>query len=473
MINQLRNKSICLSALLMAFSMAGIVRAQTRPSTPSRVPSGIETKKAPNMPGISKAELTLTQNLLDGHAGSQGVTAINARLMVGLSLVNCVDQKPTAILKEPTYVGKPKYGAFRIGNGPRSITYFAMDVLPGGAIGKVYVDQNQNGDLTDDGSPDWAKTWDFKGVPHHDKKLILHASWGSPVEEKETGDYTIDFNSCDGLPGVAFTRTTARAGSIKLGDKLYPVVLGESANDGIFTVPADGDRTRHPLAFYIDLDGAVPADAPAPKVDPTNKHLFTGFNIAHQVQVDGHWYFFRPSLSGAQLLAEETTAPGEIPKASAQGPIGVLSSGQAPDFTVEAPDGKPMNLSDFKGKTVVLDLWATWCGPCQESMPGLETLYQKIKNQNVVVLSLCVEDKKEAFTKWMAEHAGKDYHFTFAFDPAGRGPGAVGTKYNVLGIPSQFVISPEGAIVGGSSGYEPHQRALLESLRKAGVKVAP
>jgi peroxiredoxin len=179
----------------------------------------------------------------------------------------------------------------------------------------------------------------------------------------------------------------------------------------------------------------------------------------------------RPSISGAQLISRETTAPGET--APPVHLTGVLSSGKAPDFTVDGADGKPLKLSDFKGKVVILDLWATWCGPCQESMPGLEKLYQQIKSQNVVVLSVCVRDKKDAYTTWMGKHAGKDYNFTFAFDPAGTGPDAVGAKYNVMGIPSQFVISPDGTILGGSTGYEEDQHSLKESLRKAGIAVKP
>ena len=62
----------------------------------------------------------------------------------------------------------------------------------------------------------------------------------------------------------------------------------------------------------------------------------------------------------------------------------------APDFTATAPDGSQVHLSDYKGKTVVLDFWSTWCGPCQRSMPHLEKVWQSVKDKNAAVLGVCV-----------------------------------------------------------------------------------
>jgi thiol-disulfide isomerase/thioredoxin len=433
---------------------------------------GAASGAVPVKPAVTKAMLTLAQSLLDARQGKKGVTTIDSQLRMVMSFPHLVDQKPAAITKEPAYLGKPRYGAFTIGNGSKSSTYFAVDILGNGAIGKIYIDLNQNGDLTDDGSADWDDNYVIKGVMHHAKTVTVHASWGSAVQEAESGEYTISVNSCDGLKDLGYTSSTARAGSIKLGDKLYPIVLGEGGNDGIYCVPADGERSRQYEVVYIDIDGAVPADGPAPTIDPTNKHTFKAFNVAHQVDVDGHWYMFRPSLSGAELVAFETTAPGVVVQPPAAVLPGLPPGTIAPDFTVQNPDGKPLSLSEFKGKVVILDFWATWCGPCQQSMPGLEKLYQQIKDQNVVVLSVCVKDQKPAFDKWMADHAGKDYNFTFAFDPAGKGEGEIsGSKYNVQGIPFQFVIAPDGKVVGTNMGYNGNENKLIELLKDAGVTV--
>src|SRR4029077_456779 len=101
-----------------------------------------------------------------------------------------VGEKPAAITKEPAYKAQPKYGAFQIANGPRSLTYLPFDE-PKGERGKFYVDRNQNGDLTDEGPGDWDQATEKDGMFNCNSNLLLHASWGSPLEETESANYSI------------------------------------------------------------------------------------------------------------------------------------------------------------------------------------------------------------------------------------------------------------------------------------------
>jgi thiol-disulfide isomerase/thioredoxin len=145
----------------------------------------------------------------------------------------------------------------------------------------------------------------------------------------------------------------------------------------------------------------------------------------------------------------------------------------APDFAVVTPDGRTVHLSDYKGKTVVLDFWATWCGPCQASMPHLEHVYQQVKAKNVVVLAVCVWDDKAAYDKWLPVHIGKDYNFPVAFDPAGRGPKSIARNlYKVTGIPTQYVIDKDGKVAASGVGYEGGSDHRLEAnLNKQGIDI--
>ena len=141
----------------------------------------------------------------------------------------------------------------------------------------------------------------------------------------------------------------------------------------------------------------------------------------------------------------------------------------APDFAATAPDGSLVHLSDYKGKTVVLDFWSTWCGPCQMSMPHLEKVYQAVKGQNVAVLGVCVWDEKPAYDKWVT--AKKDtYHFPTAFDPAGRGKKSIASDlYHVSGIPTQYVIDKDGKIAASTVGYDEKGTDLEDALKRQGV----
>jgi thiol-disulfide isomerase/thioredoxin len=308
----------------------------------------------------------------------------------------------------------------------------------------------------------------------------VRVSWGTPMEEAESGDYRIFIFRRPEASGFSYAAISGREGKAEFGEtpeadgKEYSFVLKEHTNDGLYTVPAKGDLTRRMVELCIDLDG-----------DGTFKGLMTKegekefrsperFNLADPFQIDGQWYLARPSISGAELTITPVPPPGnEV--ATAQKPVEVrpmLEPGvPAPAFTVQTPEGKPLSLADFKGKVVILDFWATWCGPCLASMPGLEKLYQKVKNQNVEVLSLNVYDDKDAFDEWIAANRGTKYTFTFAFDPAEKGsPESVaGQKYNVPGLPTLYVIDQEGRVAAAFVGAQ--EAKLVEALGRLGVEV--
>jgi thiol-disulfide isomerase/thioredoxin len=162
------------------------------------------------------------------------------------------------------------------------------------------------------------------------------------------------------------------------------------------------------------------------------------------------------------------SVPFSIPTPITQGKI-------APEFAVLTPDGKTVHLSDFKGKTLVIDLWATWCGPCQDSMPHLEQVYQQLKSRpDVALLAICVWDEKDEYTHWVAKNIGSKYTFPVAFDPAAKDQDKsfASKLYHVSGIPTQFVIDKDGRITATIVGYDRQAHKLEDALAKLGVSVA-
>jgi peroxiredoxin len=134
----------------------------------------------------------------------------------------------------------------------------------------------------------------------------------------------------------------------------------------------------------------------------------------------------------------------------------------ASDFEIEKLDGGKAGLTDYKGKLVLLNFWATWCIPCREEMPGMETLWQKYKEQGFVVLAVSVDEgsksRIETFSKLL------DLSFPILLDPESE----VSDLYKVSNMPTSFLIDGNGKIISRIVGTEdwssPAAVELVEKL---------
>jgi thiol-disulfide isomerase/thioredoxin len=171
-----------------------------------------------------------------------------------------------------------------------------------------------------------------------------------------------------------------------------------------------------------------------------------------------------------KVFTPEETKP-EVPEARVE----TLKVGAvAPDFSTTDLNGKTVKISDFKGKVVILDFWAPWCGPCIASMPHTNEVAETYKDQGVVVLGSCTSDTRANFEKWVKANQEKYPHFIFSHDAAERTPERASRKlYGVSGIPTQFIIDREGKVAAISIGYLKGEVLLDAALAKAGIKVDP
>ena len=113
----------------------------------------------------------------------------------------------------------------------------------------------------------------------------------------------------------------------------------------------------------------------------------------------------------------------------------------APDFALPDLDGQAVRLSGHRGQVVLVNLWATWCPPCREEMPSMETLYRTLKDRGFVLLAVSEDEKgAEAVRPFVAE---AKVSFPVLLDPQGE----VGRKYGVWGYPESFVVDREGRII--------------------------
>ena len=142
--------------------------------------------------------------------------------------------------------------------------------------------------------------------------------------------------------------------------------------------------------------------------------------------------------AAAVLLAEDKPAETEAPSAAKPAP--------APAWTLKNLEGKPVSLSDFKGKVVILDFWATWCPPCRAEIPSFIELQKEYGDQGLAVIGLSLDESGAAAVKKFVERAGMNYTVVMA-DQA-----VAGAYGGVEAIPTTFVIDRQGRIVARHVG---------------------
>lgn len=139
----------------------------------------------------------------------------------------------------------------------------------------------------------------------------------------------------------------------------------------------------------------------------------------------------------------------------------------APAYSAKTLGGEMVRLSDFEGeKVVMVNLWATWCGPCREEMPELQRLYEQYKNDGLIVLGVSVDgSRQEVGLRRFVQSMGVTY--PILYDPANR----ISRTFRTIGIPQTFLIDRSGELVHHWHGaFNPQsdsaQKIVKNALRK-------
>jgi thiol-disulfide isomerase/thioredoxin len=125
------------------------------------------------------------------------------------------------------------------------------------------------------------------------------------------------------------------------------------------------------------------------------------------------------------------------------------SAGPAPAFKLTGRGGKAIDLAQFKGQVVMINFWATWCGPCRQEMPLLEDIYKKYKPMGFTMLGVNVEPDAAGAEAWLGKQ--KPVSFPIAFDTDSK----VSKLYKVAGMPSTVFVDRKGNVRVMHKGYKP------------------
>ena len=134
-------------------------------------------------------------------------------------------------------------------------------------------------------------------------------------------------------------------------------------------------------------------------------------------------------------------------------------SGPAPPFTLAAKGGADVSLAQFKGQVVMINFWASWCGPCRQEMPLLESIYKKYNKLGFTLIGVNVEPDSKAADNWLKQ---TPVSFPILYDARQQGE----WLYDVEGMPSTVIIDRKGNVRMLHRGYKPgDENEYLDSIR--------
>ncbi|MBO9727726.1 MAG: AhpC/TSA family protein [Chitinophaga sp.] len=133
----------------------------------------------------------------------------------------------------------------------------------------------------------------------------------------------------------------------------------------------------------------------------------------------------------------------------------------ADDFSQTDTKGQPVKLSSFRGKYVLVDFWASWCGPCRQENPNVVKAYNKYKDKNFTILGVSLDDNRD---RWLRAISQDNLHWTQVSDLRGWG-NEVAVQYGIQSIPSNFLVSPDGKIIARNLRGEELEAKLEEVLK--------
>ena len=353
--------------------------------------------------------------------------------------------KPPAISKTPADLQAPLFGAFPIGPvetvGDAAPAVYVILDEPDNAAPRLFVDSNDNGDLTDDPAAEWA----VKDFSNDQGRHYKQFSGGAVVELGDTEHpfpahlliYRFD-KSDPSRPQfrniLFYYRDYGYEGEVTLGAKTFKALLVDDAVTGDFRGKAGTRGSGVNLLLDVNANDSFESR--------TEK-----FDVRAPFAVDGAAYEVADMAANGSAFrivrSTKTPEPADAPQRAA---VDHQVGKPITTFKATTMDGKDIDFpADYKGKIVMIDFWATWCGPCMREVPGLSKAYEAFHDKGFEVLGVTL-DNPNADAKIKACLDRNKMPWPQVYDGGGWAA-RVAKLYAVNSIPTAYLVDGDTGLI--------------------------
>jgi thiol-disulfide isomerase/thioredoxin len=372
---------------------------------------------------------------------SGAASLLHSYMPIDLSL----EADPPASLSKAPVLAAPRYSIIPIKSEGGRVFHLVLDIPASGPV-KAYVDRNGNGDLTDDPAVELRQGKDQDGFAQaRGTATVSVLAGGRSYEASVVIDYSgrAEPKAASSAGRLSAYRDYAFSGKVLIGGKKCNVVLSD---DGL-----TGDFSNYPSSFFIDLDG-----------NGDFSFAKERFNAGDAFAAGGKTY----ELSAGAMDGHVRVSEYQPPKPGDAG-FGKPSAG----FAASDIEGKSLAFpGDFKGRIILLDFWATWCGPCMAEGPGLVEARRKFGPKGFEILGISL-DAEGDLAKLRSVTKEKGMAWRQVFGSSG-GSQRVSQAYSIRSIPSPFLIDGDsGEILASGASLRGARLAptIEANLRRKGL----